>query len=103
MKTPLQILCLFTFMCFCAQTFSQEISIIPEPAEFKKSSGSFTIANATPISVPGKQAELQKIARFFAAKVVVSTGFDLRSVDTENSGIQLLLNDKPDTKLGQEG
>jgi hexosaminidase len=81
-----------------------QISIIPMPVEIKNGTGSFQITSSTIISTPARQTEVLKTAAYFTARIKTATGFDLKMTeDNKQAGIQLVLNQKADAKIGQEG
>jgi hexosaminidase len=89
------------FVCLCAHSWAQQISIIPEPAMLKRNEGVFSVTNNTLI-VTGTQPEVTKIGNYLAAKLKPATGFDLKTGNS-GSGIQLSLNKTANPQIGKEG
>ncbi len=90
-------------VCFQAHAFCQDLSIIPEPVQLQKGSGTFVLSNTTQIIIPNDQAGLDKIARIFSDKIKTASGITLKRTSTGDAGIHLILNQKQDSKLGLEG
>ncbi len=82
---------------------AQDISVIPIPAQLQKGIGYFTLNNLTRIAVPAQQADVYKVASYFAVKIKPATGYNLMITESSQSGIQLGINSKPDTRIGKEG
>lgn len=93
------VILLFTFT---VQVHAQNISIIPQPVQMQRGSGSFVISSATVIGVPAKNQEVAKIASYLTGKIKKSSGLTLR-VQEGNGNIQLNINSKADARLGKEG
>src|SRR5690349_17751020 len=68
-----------------------KISIIPAPVSMQVKTGSFTLSNATTIGVPKKPADVSTVAAYFADKIKLATGFNLRMVNTGDASIQLII------------
>lgn len=90
------------------QLFAQELShayaLIPQPVSVQEGKGTFVLSDATVIAVPAKQAEVEKIAAYLAAKVNKATGYNLKTVESvQGKAIQFVLHASPDTRLGKEG
>ncbi len=89
---------------FSSLAQQNSLSLIPEPVSLQRGQGSFALTSTTSISVAAGQAEAAKIAAYLAAKLQPATGFGLKVANAPGAqGIQLALNSKPDTQLGQEG
>ncbi len=80
------------------------ISLIPEPVSVQPGKGVFVLTEATPIGVPSGQPEVARLATYLTSKISPATGFTPKTTQSGgDGGIQLLLNAKPDTRLGAEG
>jgi hexosaminidase len=100
---------LMTIICclLCAYNFeinAQELSVIPMPVSMKVGNGSFEVSSSTILVVPSN-AELTKVATYFADRVKTASGIVLKtsSASSGNSTIEFVLNVKPVTELGREG
>ncbi len=91
------------FLFWNAFVVAQDISVIPIPAQLQKGIGYFTLNNLTRIAVPAQQADVYKVASYFAVKIKPATGYNLMITESSQSGIQLGINSKPDTRIGKEG
>jgi hexosaminidase len=91
-----------TFVWSTTLVCAQGISIIPEPVQWQRSNGNFTITNSTTVGVPARQAEVMKVANYLTARLNAATGFGVKTVESGGT-IQLRLNAKPAPTLGQEG
>jgi hexosaminidase len=81
-----------------------QISIIPMPVEIRSGSGNFQIDNNTLINIPAKQPEVSKIASYLVGRIAPAMGFGLKITEGNKlAGIQFLLNEKPDPRIGKEG
>jgi hexosaminidase len=103
MKKTVSILLVILLAAVTWSVSAQEISIIPAPAQLKKGQGVLTLSNSTNIMVPARQIEVGNIAKYLVSKLKPASGYTFNIVETGEAGIQLMLNDKPDAKLGKEG
>ena len=77
-------------------------NLIPRPASITLTEGTFSLTEATVISVPADSAEMAAIGQFLADKLSPSTGFDIQvHTDSAPGSISLALAD--DSSLGDEG
>jgi hexosaminidase len=81
---------------------SQQLHIIPLPAEMKSESGSYALSSSSRIYL-SEQDQLKNPADYFLQKVRIPTGLSLVSGQDKNSSIHFLLNEKTDAVLGDEG
>jgi hexosaminidase len=96
--------CLILFSaCSEFKTSAQNVSLIPAPVQIQTGSGNFQITKNTVIGIPAKQLEVFKIASYLIDQVKPATGYTLKVVESGNAEIKLMLNAKPDARLGKEG
>lgn len=82
----------------------QATSIIPTPVQVQIYDGNYKLESSTIIAVRPKNAATVKIAGYFNERIKQATGYELKIVETEQPrGLEMILNTKPDTRLGQEG
>ncbi len=96
---------IFLFSLFMAfvKVYGQdpEINLIPQPAEFQKTGGSFQLTGSSTISF--NNPESSYIAGLLAKKLKTPTGFSLKTQQNTSGSIQLNLNKTADEKTGKEG
>lgn len=93
-------------ICIVAALFisvSTNAQIIPAPVKIEYGKGIFLISNTTSIGVPLKQPAVAKTADYLASRLEVVRGFKPAVVESLEAPIQLVLNAKPDARLGKEG
>lgn len=76
--------------------------IIPAPVQLQKGTGTFVIHSSTTI-VASARPEVRKVASYLASELKPATGFDLKISEDGATGILLVLNSTPDSRLGKEG
>lgn len=97
-------LVLMVILLTCAHASAQNIAIIPEPVQLiKRTQGNFTITEATTIIIPGTEPEVRRSAQMFIDKFQTASGIGLSISAKGNTGIQLIINQKADVAIGQEG
>ena len=99
MKNILLSFLLFPLYAVMGQT--SIVNLIPQPVELKLLSGSFTLTKTSSITYNNPQG--RKTAEMLAQKLNVATGFGLKSQKGNTGSIQLIINDVPDKKIGNEG
>jgi hexosaminidase len=103
MRNSVNLLASLLLVCSFTHLHAQNISIIPEPVQLQKKTGAFVLANNTSVAVPKGNAEVTKVAKYFADKVKASSGIDLAITEASTAAIQLQLNATTDKLLGKEG
>lgn len=95
----------FTFILGSLATLSmaQDLSLIPAPVSMERSTGEFSLSGATPIVVQARQAEALKIGKYLSDELKAATGFSLKTNETGDKGIYLILNSTTDAQIGKEG
>jgi hexosaminidase len=83
---------------------ASEIAIIPEPVSITKGEGYFVLPANVVIQSPAS-AELKQVVAFLQERLSVPTGSFISSVNTAtaSANIKLILNDKVNHQLGNEG
>lgn len=95
---------LASFLLLCTSWVSaQELSIIPAPVQLQRGTGYYLLNNSTQVIVPANQPEVRKVASYLVTRIQPATGFTLNVMDGGQAGIQLVVNSKPDSRLGKEG
>jgi hexosaminidase len=94
---------LFLLMFFLLPLFGQENNhtIIPQPVEYTRLSGSFYITPVTTVTFSTKEA--RDAADLLAARLNNTTGFSLTPTQGKSGAISMVLNDKPLKAIGNEG
>ncbi|MBT1701675.1 beta-N-acetylhexosaminidase [Chryseosolibacter indicus] len=103
MKLSGRYVVIIVLLCICNPIFSQDISVIPEPVQLKKNPGTFVFNSKTALIIPGGEPEVTRSARMFIEKLQTASGLTLSTANSGNAGIQLIINQKPETIIGQEG
>src|SRR5687768_7027532 len=83
-----------------------EIAIIPQPVAVEKKTGSFNLSANTRIEIKDNNADVQKVASYFAQYLLRSTGYNLNvqsNASSQENLITLALNKNEDPQLGKEG
>jgi len=80
---------------------STELSIIPQPETVELKAGNFTIKNSTVVYFNTK--ELQSVTEYLNGKISSAKGFKLKTEKGTGTGINLVILDEKDEKLGDEG
>jgi hexosaminidase len=99
MKRLIVIMCLLTLSKVYGQ--EQRISIIPQPAEMKTSTGTYTLTSGS--SVGYDNDESRKVAETFSSRLNDASGFSINARKANTSSVQFIINRKPDPQLGKEG
>ncbi|MEN0096391.1 MAG: beta-N-acetylhexosaminidase, partial [Pedobacter sp.] len=83
---------------------NSEIAIIPEPVSISKQAGHFILPSNITIQV-GKSPELKQTVAFLQERLGTATGYYVTTTNTPTATatIRLILNDKTDAYIGQEG
>lgn len=83
---------------------ASEIAIIPEPVSITKAEGYFVLPANVVIQSPAS-AELKQVVAFLQERLSIPTGSFISSVNTTtaSANIKLILNDKINHQLGNEG
>jgi len=81
--------------------YNQGINIIPKPMELTQSDGFFALRKNTSFVV--SDMEVRKVADFMAQKIKLSTGFELKVSDTEQTSNVITLSIDPALNVNNEG
>jgi hexosaminidase len=103
MRSFVNLLVSVLIVCSVPHLGAQDISIIPEPVLLQRGTGTFKLAATTSVSVPKGNAEVSRIAKYFADKVKASSGINVSVNESTGGSIQLQLNASTDKALGKEG
>ena len=109
MKYIREILVLVALMIFigaCQDThqnplISKELSVIPQPTKVKIGAGNFTIEKSTVVYCNSK--DLLPVAKQLNEKLSGAFGFSLKIQESSGKGINLLIADVENEKIGFEG
>src|SRR5688572_22224268 len=85
-----------------AQT-AKDIAIIPEPVSLEKKSARFVLNNQTKIVADTKNADVQRVVRFFTGQVRQATGYTLpaAAAATKTNVIGFSLNKTANKTIGK--
>jgi hexosaminidase len=95
------------FLSSCAgdplaeKPWNQGINVSPTPAEMTTGEGNFSLNKG--VVFVAADADVKKVAEFFAARIAASTGFTLPVADSKPSSGYIALSLDPATGLGDEG
>jgi hexosaminidase len=108
MKKPLHVLIsgksIFPLLLLWSSlVIAQDIFVIPAPVKLQRGNGYFKVNNLTSIVVAPNQADVYKVGVYLTSKIQPSTGYSLKIIEYVQSGIQLVLNSKPEIRIGKEG
>ncbi|MHB1050733.1 MAG: beta-N-acetylhexosaminidase [Bacteroidota bacterium] len=94
---------LISLLLFVLPLFAQENThtIIPQPVEYTRLSGSFDITPVTTVTFSTKDA--RDAADLLVARLNNTTGFSLTPAQGKSGAISIVLNDKPLKAIGNEG
>src|SRR5882724_2007338 len=101
-KLWLSLLCFFFALIVFGQS-STDIVIIPQPVMLEKKTGKFLLNSQTHIVSADKDADEQRVAKFFADQVKKTTGLSLSTANSASNQVIFRLNKKEDSQLGAEG
>lgn len=81
-----------------------EIAIIPAPVSLVKQTGHFVLPSNITIQAP-KSADFKQTVAFLEEKLTTPTGYFVSTIHTANAevDIKLVLNEKADAQIGEEG
>jgi hexosaminidase len=79
------------------------VAVIPAPVSLVTGQGNYVIKASTPVSVPGGNAEAERVAGYFTDRLARASGMTLPVAQGGSSGIQLALMPEPNAALGNEG
>jgi hexosaminidase len=87
-----------------AQT-ANDIAIIPQPVSLEKTNGRFLLNAQTKVTADAKNADVQRVVRFFTGQVRQATGFTLAAAPAavKANVIGFSLNKTADKAIGKEG
>jgi hexosaminidase len=87
-----------------AQT-ANDIAIIPQPVSLEKTNGRFLLNAQTKVTADAKNADVQRVVRFFTGQVRQATGFTLAAAPSavKANVIGFSLNKTADKAIGKEG
>ncbi len=101
-----KILSFFIFVFCLATAFCQNtilpIAIIPEPVSIKKNEGSFTFKQNISINT-GNTNGINQSLLFLKDKLTKASGYAVTVANNDNADITFFINEKYDSKLGDEG
>ncbi len=105
MRIPFNLKAKFTFLLFLwsLALIAQHISIIPAPAQLENGHGHFALTSSTKIIVQANQPEIYKVAEYLVNRIKPATGYSLSVTEGNQAGIQFVLNEEPDARIGNEG
>jgi hexosaminidase len=86
---------------FAVSGQDRKVNIIPIPVDVQVLSGSWTLTDGSTVTYSG--SESRAIADVLSARLNKPTGFKITPKQGNSGSIQLNLNNKPDTKIGNEG
>jgi hexosaminidase len=92
---------LFAFAVQWLGAQTNQLNLIPQPAEVKMTGGVFTLAKTTTLQY--NKADARNVADMLAGKLNTPTGFALKAAQGKTGAIQLNLTDTPDNATGKEG
>jgi hexosaminidase len=103
-----QISLLFASFWIIATTFAQtspDIAIIPQPVSLEKTKARFIVNAQTKVAADTKNADVQRVVRFFTGQVRQATGFTLAAAApaVKANVISFSLNKTADKAIGKEG
>jgi len=103
-----QITLLFASFWMVAMAVSQTtspISIIPQPVSLEIKTARFVLNNQTKIAADTKNADVQRVAGYFASQVKTATGFTMSPAAqaVKTNVISFTLNRTADKSIGKEG
>lgn len=106
MKVIFYIFLLVSILSGCQKTEkassnNSSLSVIPEPVNITLKQGYFKIKNNTSVYLSGKNIE--SVAHYFNTKIESAMGFNLSVKQGSGRGINLILLEKEDELLGDEG
>jgi hexosaminidase len=94
------ICCCITAIVHCQST---EISIIPEPVQLVKKTGTFVLQQTTTVSINGG-AEVKLAAQYLQQRISTATGYNIAIAEKNATAIiQLTINVQPNDAIGKEG
>lgn len=76
------------------------INIIPQPVSVTQGKGAFKLSSSTVLNAQGVGKD---IARLFSDMIRIPTGFAIKTASNSKGTISLILNEKPDPLIGNEG
>ncbi|HEX2396239.1 MAG TPA: family 20 glycosylhydrolase [Bacteroidales bacterium] len=94
-------LILTLMISFAVSGQDRKVNIIPIPVDVQVLSGSWTLTDGSTVTYSG--SESRAIADVLSARLNKPTGFKITPKQGNSGSIQLNLNNKPDTKIGNEG
>ncbi|MFH0841608.1 MAG: family 20 glycosylhydrolase [Bacteroidota bacterium] len=78
-----------------------KISLIPQPSEIQQSAGVFRLSGAAVVAYNALEAK--GVAEMLVQKINIPTGFSIKARQGNKGSIQLIINNAPVDKIGNEG
>jgi len=94
-------LLMLTITVLSAAAQNNKLSLIPQPVSVQQGNGSFTLTKSAKVTY--NKPEGREVAEMLVQKLNQATAFGLKASLGTKGTIQLILNNDPDQKLGNEG